>query len=211
MGGFFVSLGGACSFPPSDQKTPDTARAFFGLSDPLRMESCLPPSRGPESPKGPPDLSGDPDGPGDRLRWKEFFLSVVSPVFLPPSLTPSVAYGDSSLKREPSPAPFLFVGREPPLASGERHRIPPRGEDARHKKSPAVLSKQKAAPSLPGRLLGEERLCSRFLCSLPLQKVFCLLFFRKVGLSFFLTFFLLVSFVKKEYNKEKRRRTWQTF
>ena len=70
------------------------------------------------------------------------------PRFFSPSLTPSVAYGASSLKREPnrgprknpqgflgdratgrepSSAPFRLVGREPPLASGERHQIPPRG------------------------------------------------------------------------------------
>jgi len=31
MPGFFLSLGGACSNPPSGRKTPDKARAFFGL------------------------------------------------------------------------------------------------------------------------------------------------------------------------------------
>ncbi len=39
MGGFFLSLGGARSYPPPGRKTPDTARAFFGLCGPRRKES----------------------------------------------------------------------------------------------------------------------------------------------------------------------------
>ena len=44
----------------------------------------------------------------------------------------------------------------------------------------AILSKRRKSPILTGRLLGKESLCLRVVCSLPLQKVFCLLFFRKV-------------------------------
>ena len=162
MPGFFLSHNIASSYPPLRQKTPDTARAFFGLCvfcvgrGTRRKESPLAslpraripkrssgPFRGPrraggsrsetegvflsvisleepflrpllQSPCGrqlPQEGAFRDGGPlavegihvaslsreGDRLRWKEFLLSVVSPAFFYPSLTPSVAYGDSSL------------------------------------------------------------------------------------------------------------------
>ena len=99
MPGFFLSLGGARSYPPSGRKTPDTARAFFGLRDPRRKES---PSASllREVARG--------------ARRKEFFS--LSFLFKSPFSVHSFSRpaGASSLKREPSSAPFLLVGRGTP-------------------------------------------------------------------------------------------------
>ena len=147
-GGFFLSRNTARSYPPLGQKTPDTDRAFFGLSAPRRKES---PSASllREVARG--------------ARRKEFRLPAFSPAFSLSPLTPSVAFGDSSLKREPFGTGDRALGREPNRGS----RFP--------------LHNKKPVHSVTGRLLGKESLCSHFLCSLPLQKVFCLLFFRKEG------------------------------
>ena len=56
MGGFFLLLGRARSYPPSGRKTPDTARAFFGLSAPQRKDlssASLPRARIPKRSSGP--------------------------------------------------------------------------------------------------------------------------------------------------------------
>ncbi len=141
MGGFFLSLGGACSYPPSGRKTPDTARAFFGLCvfcvgrEPPRGEDArhqIPPLasgarhkklaaervpvslplEGPNPQKVLRTFPGTPPGRWRGLpRRKEFRLPVFSPAFFSSSLTPSVAYGDSSLKREPSSVRSSSVGR----------------------------------------------------------------------------------------------------
>ena len=175
MPGFFLSLGGVYSFPPSGRKTPVKNRAFFGLSDPLRMESCLPPSRGPESPKGPPDLSGDPDGPVARLAATEGVSSscLFSRVFLSFLDSFSRPAGASSLKREPSGTGDRALGREPYSALQARRRPVAWRAGSRLVFDPALifacggfaspcsrfpLPKQKAGPFLPDRLLEKELL-----------------------------------------------------
>ena len=80
MGGFFLSLDRASSYPLSDQKTPDTARAFFGLSVPQRKDLSL--ASLPEGPNPHKVLRTFPGTPPGRCRGlprrKEFRFFVVS-------------------------------------------------------------------------------------------------------------------------------------
>ena len=125
--GFFLLLDRACLYPPLPQKTPDKVRAFFGLSARCGRSPRQPPSRGPESPKGPPDLSGDPAGPVSRLAATEgvFPLCRFSHVssFLRPLLHLPAARFQLSRKRQKNrriPGPPVFVS----FRGGDRRSFP---------------------------------------------------------------------------------------
>ena len=113
--GFFLLRNTARSFSPKGQKTPDTARAFFGLRDPRRKESPSASLSREVSRLAATEgvLIASLSREGDRLRWKEFRLLVFSLARILFSQTPSVAYGDSGPGGVPGKICKDFLGIGP--------------------------------------------------------------------------------------------------
>ena len=139
MPGFFLSLDRARSYPPPVRKTPDTARAFFGLR-------CVTPPFlhvGREPPRKESPLASLPEGGVAACRdGRSFSLCCFSCVILFSPDSFSRPAGASSLKREPFGTGTACGGRNPRC-------LPPEGPNPQK-----VLRTFPGTP--PGRWLAER-------------------------------------------------------